>query len=56
MLLTNSIGVFHAGTIQQVTNNVKTKTCDTEFVIANAVPVPSAPATLTLPIGTAFQN
>ncbi|NHM02662.1 reprolysin-like metallopeptidase [Flavobacterium difficile] len=51
----NSIGVFHAGTIQQITNNVKTKTCDTEFVIANAVPVPSAPATLTLPIGTAFK-
>lgn len=51
----NSIGVFHAGTIQQITNNVKTKTCDTEFVISNAVPVPSAPATLTLPIGTAFK-
>lgn len=51
----NSIGVFHAGTIQQVTDNVKTKTCDTEFVIANAVPVPSAPAALTLPIGTAFK-
>jgi len=52
---TNSIGVFHAVSIQQITNNVKTKTCDTEIVIANAVPVPSAPATLTLPIGTAFK-
>lgn len=51
----NSISVFHAATIQQITNNVKTKTCDTEIVIANAVPVPSAPATLTLPIGTAFK-
>jgi subtilisin-like proprotein convertase family protein len=51
----NSIGVFHAVSIQQITNNVKTKTCDTEFVIANAIPVPSAPATVTLPIGTAFK-
>lgn len=51
----NSIGVFHAVTIEQITNNVKTKTCDTEFVISNAVPVPSAPASITLPVGTAFK-
>jgi len=51
----HSIPVFHAGSIQQVTNNIKTKTCDDEIVTGNAVPVPSAPATKTLPRGTAFK-
>ncbi|MFI0427693.1 MAG: reprolysin-like metallopeptidase, partial [Flavobacterium sp.] len=51
----HSIAIFHAGSIQQVTNNIKGKTCQTNIAIANAVPVPSAVATKTLPIGTAFK-
>ncbi len=59
----HSIPIFHAGTIQQVTNNIKTKDCggaDSGFClqtinIGNAVPNPSAPATKTMPIGTAFK-
>lgn len=51
----HSIAIFHAASIQQITDNIKTKTCQTNISIANAVPVPSAPATKTLPIGTAFK-
>ncbi|SEP88831.1 reprolysin-like metallopeptidase [Flavobacterium urocaniciphilum] len=51
----HSIPIFHAGSIQQITNNIKGKTCPAIVNIANAVPVPSAPATKTLPIGTAFK-
>ena len=53
---TNSIPIFHAGTIQQVTNNIKSKSCDVEIVTGNSVPSPSVPsATKTLPRGTAFK-
>ena len=51
----HSIAIFHAGSIQQITNNIKAKTCPAIINISNAVPVPSAPATKTLPIGTAFK-
>ena len=51
----HSIAIFHAASIQQITDNIKTKACQTNIPIANAVPVPSAPATKTLPIGTAFK-
>ena len=51
----HSIAIFHAGSIQQITNNIKGKSCPAIIPIANAVPVPSAPATKTLPIGTAFK-
>lgn len=51
----HSIPIFHAGTIQQVTINIKSKTCPTTVATGNSVPVPSAPATKTLPIGTAFK-
>ena len=51
----HSIPVFHAASIQQVTNAVKSYTCDDEIATGNAVPVPSAPATKTLPKGTAFK-
>jgi subtilisin-like proprotein convertase family protein len=51
----HSIPIFHAGTIQQITNNVKAKTCQVNIPTGNAVPVPSAPATKTLPRGTAFK-
>ena len=51
----HSIPIFHAGSIQQITNNIKGKSCQTNIPTGNAVPVPSAPATKTLPIGTAFK-
>ncbi len=51
----HSIAIFHAGSIQQITNNIKGKSCPAIIPIANAVPVPSAPATRTFPIGTAFK-
>jgi subtilisin-like proprotein convertase family protein len=59
----HSIPIFHAGSIQQITNNIKTKDCagpNTGYCLeivntGNAVPAPTAPATKTLPIGTAFK-
>ncbi len=51
----HSIAIFHAGTIKQITDNIKAKSCPTIVNIANAVPVPSAVTTKTLPIGTAFK-
>ena len=51
----HSIPVFHAVSIQQITNNIKAKSCATIVNTGNAVPVPSASATKTLPIGTAFK-
>lgn len=51
----HSIPVFHAGSIKQVTDNIKTKTCDVEIATGNAVPIPVAPATKLLPKGTAFK-
>ncbi|CAM4437448.1 reprolysin-like metallopeptidase [Flavobacterium terrigena] len=51
----HSIAIFHAVSIQQITNNIKGKSCATIVNIANAVPVPSASPTKTLPIGTAFK-
>lgn len=50
----NSDAYFHAISIQQITNNIKTKACDVETVIANATPVVDAGANKTIPIGTAF--
>ena len=51
----HSTPIFHAATIQQVTNNIKTKTCQVNVATGNAVPIPSAVATKTLPKGTAFK-
>ena len=51
----HSIPIFHAGSIQQITNNIKSKTCPVLINTGNAVPVPLTPATKTLPIGTAFK-
>ena len=52
----NSIPIFHAGTIQQVTNNIKAKTCPVQIPTGNSIPVPSVLATTkTLPRGTAFK-
>jgi subtilisin-like proprotein convertase family protein len=51
----HSIPIFHAVSIEQITNNIKGKTCPALVNTGNAVPVPSAPATKTLPIGSAFK-
>ena len=51
----HSVPVFHAASIQQVTNAIKTYACDDQIITGNAVPVPSAVATKTLPKGTAFK-
>lgn len=51
----HSIPIFHAGSIQQITTNIKSKSCPSIVPLSNAVPVPTAPATKTLPRGTAFK-
>lgn len=51
----HSIPIFHAGSIQQITTNIKSKSCPSIVSLSNAVPVPSAPTTKTLPRGTAFK-
>lgn len=50
----NSDAYFHAASIQQITNNIKTKTCQTNTTIANASPTADAGANVLIPIGTAF--
>lgn len=50
----HSDAYFHAASIQQVTSNIKTKTCPTTTVINNAIPTADAGADFALPIGTAF--
>ena len=46
---------FHAISIQQVTNYVKTTTCQTNTVTGNSVPVVSAGLDYTIPKGTPFM-
>ena len=50
----NSDPYFHGVTIQQVTNYVKTTSCQTNTNTNNAVPTASAGANYTIPRGTAF--
>ncbi len=45
---------FHAVTIQQITNYVKTTTCQTTTVTGNAVPTANAGLDYTVPKGTPF--
>ncbi|PZO32373.1 MAG: secretion protein [Flavobacteriaceae bacterium] len=45
---------FHAVSIQQVTNYVKTTTCQTNTATGNAVPTANAGADYTIPKGTPF--
>jgi chitodextrinase len=45
---------FHAISIQQVTDNIKTKTCSVLVSTGNAVPVVNAGADYTIPKGTPF--
>jgi hypothetical protein len=51
----HSDAFFHAVSIQQITNNIKSKSCPTIIPIANAVPTANAGADITLPIGTPFR-
>ncbi|MES2864507.1 MAG: zinc-dependent metalloprotease family protein [Bacteroidota bacterium] len=51
----HSVPFFHAASIQQITNNIKTKVCQVNVATGNAIPVPVAVATKTLPKGTAFK-
>ncbi|WP_262489052.1 reprolysin-like metallopeptidase [Flavobacterium haoranii] len=52
----HSIPIFHAGSIDQITTNIKSKSCPAQIPTGNAVPVVTVPATTkTLPRGTAFK-
>ena len=46
---------FHAISIQQVTNNIKAKTCPTLTVTGNSVPIVNAGLDFTIPKGTPFM-
>lgn len=51
----NSDAYFHAVSIQQITNNVKNKTCQTNTLTGNAVPTASAGLDYTIPKSTPFM-
>ena len=51
----HSDAYFHAFSIQQVTNNIKSKTCQTNTATGNAVPTASAGADYTIPKSTPFM-
>lgn len=51
----NSDPYFHAISIQQVTNYVKTTTCQTTVVTGNAIPTANAGLDYTIPKGTPFM-
>ena len=46
---------FHSISIQQITNNIKLKTCPVLIPIVNTTPIADAGVNLTLPIGTPFK-
>ncbi|WP_323787371.1 reprolysin-like metallopeptidase [Psychroserpens sp.] len=46
---------FHAASIEQVTDYVKSTSCQTETITGNAIPVVNAGADYTIPKGTAFE-
>jgi chitodextrinase len=51
----NSDVYFHAFSVQQVTNNVKNKTCQTNTATGNAVPTANAGLDYTIPRSTPFM-
>jgi chitodextrinase len=51
----HSDAYFHAISIQQVTNNIKNKTCQTNTATGNAVPVVNAGLDFTIPKSTPFM-
>ena len=50
----NSDAYFHAASIQQVTNNVKTKACPVSTATGNAIPTANAGLDFTIPKSTPF--
>ncbi len=52
---TNSDPYFHAQSIQQITNYIKTTTCQTNTTTGNAIPVVNAGLDYTIPRGTPFM-
>lgn len=51
----HSDAYFHAASIQQVTNNVKAKTCSVNTATGNAIPTASAGLDFTIPKSTPFM-
>ena len=51
----NSDAYFHAVSIQQVTNNIKAKTCSVNIATGNAIPTASAGLDYTIPKSTPFM-
>jgi chitodextrinase len=51
----NSDAYFHAVSIQQITNNVKGKTCQTNTPTGNAIPTATAGSDYTIPKSTPFM-
>jgi len=51
----HSDSFFHAISIQQITNNIKAKTCPTSTSTGNTVPTADAGADYTIPKGTPFM-
>ena len=51
----HSDAYFHAVSIQQVTNNIKAKTCSVNIATGNAVPTANAGADYTIPKSTPFM-
>jgi len=51
----HSDAYFHAVSIQQVTNNIKTKTCQTNTATGNSVPTANAGLDYTVPKSTPFM-
>ncbi len=51
----HSDALFHAISIEQITTNIKTKTCPTVTDITNTTPTADAGSNFILPIGTAFK-
>lgn len=51
----HSDAFFHAVSIQQITNNIKNKTCPVSTATGNFIPVANAGADYTIPKGTPFM-
>ncbi|RMZ60119.1 T9SS C-terminal target domain-containing protein [Chryseobacterium nematophagum] len=51
----HSDAFFHAISIQQITNNIKAKTCSVNTPTGNAIPTANAGADYTIPKGTPFM-
>jgi chitodextrinase len=51
----HSDAYFHAVSIQQVTNNIKTKTCQTNTATGNSIPTAAAGSDYTIPKSTPFM-